>query len=213
MHILIVKQASPRNFTSGRSALVSTDPEQRIAEVASALGAIFDRAGLRVALIGGHAVNFWQRPRYTDDFDFTVAANAEAVEAAVSRLMADGFEITRDQAPDAASGPDFVQLKNPITGDIVELQTAKTPYQELVIERAVKREPTQPLAVATPEDLIVLKLIAHRSVDQRDVIRLGSLPSLDWGYIAYWAEVWGVADRCEELRAALTHDAASNPTS
>lgn len=190
--------------------MVSTDPEQRVATVAAHLGKIFDRAGLRVALIGGHAVNFWQRARFTDDFDFTAAANARAVDAAVTALVSDGFVVTRDQEPNAVSGPDFVQLKHPVTGDIVELQTAKTPYQDLVIERAVKREPEQPLPVATPEDLIVLKLIAHRPIDQSDVMRLAELPDLDWEYIAHWSAIWGVGDRCELVQAAVAHDAANS---
>lgn len=34
-----------------------------------------NQSGLRVALIGGVAVSFWNELRYTDDVDFVVAAD------------------------------------------------------------------------------------------------------------------------------------------
>lgn len=197
-------------FTTARGSLDSSrSPSQRLVDTADLLGKILDSAGLKAALIGGHAVNFWERPRFTDDFDFTVAADGSAVAAVVSALLASGFRITRNQAEKAPSGPDFVQLKNAETGDVVEFQTAKTEYQNLVIERAVKIEPSQPFAVATREDLIVLKLIANRPVDQQDVLRLGRFAGLDWDYVAEWAAIWSVTDKLARLRELLAEGEAN----
>jgi hypothetical protein len=68
---------------------------------------------------------------------------------------------------------------------------AKTPYQDLVIERAVKDEVTG-IAVATPEDLVVLKLLAMRSQDQRDIALMLDTLALDLDYIQHWAAEWDV---------------------
>ncbi len=58
--------------------------------------------------------------------------------------------------------------------------------------------------VATPEDLIVLKLIANRSRDRLDVEELARHRRIDWPYVEEWATTWGVADRLQALRDTLT---------
>lgn len=158
---------------------------------------------LRAALIGGQARNFWAEPRATVDYDFTVAADAEAVAQVIARLQQIGYEIAREQGAKLPSGPDFVQLVHPVTKDRVEFQTAKTEYQDLVLRRALPSGDKQLLSVATPEDLIVMKLLASRRKDQIDLVDLGSLPDLDWPYIERWAHEWQVTDRLAELRERL----------
>ena len=162
------------------------------------LGAVFERAGLRHALIGGQAVNVWIMPRETDDFDFVVAPDREAIEAVEAELTALGLRHVRRQDAHGPSGPDFVQLKNVAMNLAVDIQVAKTDYQLLLLDRAVPGE-LSGLRVATPEDLIVLKLLAMRSQDQRDIALLVDLrgDTLDWPYIQHWAEVWDVV---KELR-------------
>ena len=159
---------------------------------------MFQRAGLRHALIGGQAVNVWITPRETDDFDFVVAPDREAIEAVEAELLALGLRHVRRQDGHGPSGPDFVQLKTVAMNLAVDIQVAKTEYQSLLIDRAVSGE-VSGLSVATPEDLIVLKLLAMRSQDQRDIALLVDLrgDTLDWAYIEHWAEVWDVV---KELR-------------
>ena len=189
---------------TGRGSLASSDPEARIEEVARFLGAILEEGGLEAALIGGHAVNFWETPRFTEDFDFTVAANPEAIQHILERLKAAGWEIERHQDRGGPSGPDFIRMTNPQTRDMLDIQAAKTDYQNLVIRRAV-REEGQPFPVATREDLVILKLIAWRSVDQQDVLRLGRR-ELNWDYIAHWCEIWGTTEKLAWLRRTLAEE-------
>lgn len=172
------------------------------------LGQVLDENGLDAALIGGHAVNFWETPRFTEDFDFTVAANPSAIQRIVERLQAEGWEIVHRQHPGGPSGPDFIRMQNPQTRDMLDIQAAKTDYQDLLIRRAV-REPGQPFPVATREDLIVLKLVAWRPVDQQDVLRLGKR-QIDWEYVAHWCEIWGVTDKLTWLQRTLAEDAAGS---
>ena len=189
-------------------SLASYDPDARLEEVARFLGQVLDENALDAALIGGHAVNFWETPRFTEDFDFTVAANPSAIQRIVERLQAEGWEIEHRQHPGGPSGPDFIRMQNPQTRDMLDIQAAKTDYQNLLIRRAV-REPGQPFPVATREDLIVLKLIAWRPIDQQDVLRLGKR-QIDWEYVAYWCEIWGVTDKLTWLQRTLTEDAANS---
>ncbi len=56
--------------------------------------------------------------------------------------------------------------------------------------------------MATPEDLIVMKLIADRPKDAVDLLGLVRLPSLDWQYVERWTAAWDVTDRLARVRAA-----------
>lgn len=181
----------------------SSRPDSEAQAFIEELRQIFGEHRASCVLIGGAAVNFWREPRFTADLDFIVAAEPAVISEVVERLRAAGFEVAREQACDLPSGPDFLQVVKPGTNRRVEFQAAKTPFQEQVIERGVSDGRAAPFTIASPEDLIILKLIANRSKDHADLIELGQIEGLDWSYVEPWAEVWQVTGRLAELRAAL----------
>lgn len=158
---------------------------------------ILDEERLGYALIGGHAVNAWVEPRFTADMDFTIEAEPERIAAVEARLLAAGYRIVREVGRGQPSGPDFIRFAREIDDPPLDLQVAKTAYQAEILRRARGSGPT---AVATPEDLIVLKLIANRPKDVIDLRNLLALPALDWEYIDRWAAAWDVLDRLAPLR-------------
>ncbi len=163
----------------------------------------FRRAKLRGAIIGGVARNHWEVPRLTFDLDFTVEANQGRVEAVIAAPADHGFEVMRQQARHDPSGPDFIQLYNRELSQIVELQGAKTPFQEELINRAVELSAGSPLFVARREDLIVLKLLAFRKKDKDDLRELASHAEIDWRYVEHWSEIWEVSENLNWLRAEI----------
>ncbi len=162
------------------------------------LARVLDAARTRYAIIGGHAVNSWLEPRFTADIDVTVAADVAELTRLRDLLSQSGYVVTREYGADLPSGPDFVRWTSS-EGDVVELQLAKTEFQEQVIRRAVVG--SRGAKVATPEDLVVLKLIADRAKDRIDLEGLVALESLDWAYVEHWARQWDVLDRLERVRA------------
>ncbi len=58
------------------------------------------------------------------------------------------------------------------------------------------------LAVATPEDLIVMKLIANRAKDRADLDGRVRLEGLDWTYVERWAAEWEVLELLRRVRDA-----------
>ncbi len=175
---------------------MSADPDDVLALIA----ATFAAAGLPYALIGGHAVNAWLEPRFTADIDVTVAADPASLARARAALEAAGYRVTHEHGADLPSGPDFVRLGRAPGDPPIELQAAKTSLQDDVIARA--RRGARGVATATPEDLILLKLIAHRPKDLADLAGLVALSGLDWGYIEERAAAWDVLDRLVRVRAA-----------
>jgi hypothetical protein len=191
-----------QHSSKGRGILASAEGEEGIARVFREIAEAVAKSGIEVALIGGAAVNTFEDPRYTKDLDLTVEADRVKIGRLVESLLAAGFEVTREQDASEPSGPDFIQLRRRTTVDMVDLIVAKTEFQELVIRRAL-RAPGQVLPVATVEDLVILKLIANRPVDQRDAFLLARDNAIDWPYVERWAATWDVSDRLRALRAIL----------
>lgn len=188
------------SFTRGRAHLASSRSVADIPpEDARLLASLIDAAGLRVALIGGHAVNTWHIPRLTEDYDFVVLADRAAIEALVAGLAREGFVTIRSQDSGESSGPDFVRMQQPETGLAVDMLVAKTSLQDRLLERA-RSVSKLPFPVATPEDLILLKVIANRSHDQVDAMNLARRAGIDWAYIEAEAPTWGMEDRVRVLR-------------
>lgn len=155
-------------------------------------------AGLECCLIGGHAVNVWVEPRFTADIDLTVLADPRGLERLQRLLVAAGYRVVREVGGELPSGPDFVRFARGPDDPPIDVQSAKTAYQVQVVSRARSVEGRVP--VATPEDLVVLKLIAHRAKDLIDLHNLVALAGLDWGYVERWAHEWQVSDRLATLR-------------
>ncbi len=166
-------------------------------DVLATIAAVFEQAGLRYALIGGHAVNAWLEPRFTADVDVTVAADPAALARARDALEALGYVVNAEHGADLPSGPDFVRFTRGPQDSPIEIQAAKTQLQHDLIARATR---SSVVATATPEDLIILKLIAHRPKDLADLAGLLALEGLDWSYVEDRARDWDVMDRLERLR-------------
>lgn len=166
-------------------------------DVLALIATVFDAAGLGYALIGGHAINAWLEPRFTADVDVTVAADPAAFARARAGLEAAGYRVNTLDGADQPSGPDFVRFVRGPGDPPIELQAAKTELQHRLIARAGR---DGGVAIATVEDLIVLKLIAHRPKDLADLAGLLALPAVDWAYVEGRAREWDVADRLARLR-------------
>jgi hypothetical protein len=158
---------------------------------------MLEREAIDYALIGGHAVNAWLEPRFTADVDIVVAAGTDDLDRLKLALAAEGFAVTREHGADQPSGPDFVRLESDSSALILEVQAAKTLFQQEVIRRASVG--AAGARIATVEDLIVMKLIADRAKDQVDLFGLVELPDIDWTYVERWAEEWQIRDRLERV--------------
>lgn len=159
---------------------------------------LLEESNIDHVVIGGHAVNAWLEPRFTADVDITVAAGTEAARRLAELLAGAGYRATRTHGDALPSGPDFVRFVSANEMVTLEVQTAKTEFQREVLRRAASCE--EGPRIATPEDLVVMKLIADRPKDRIDLLGLADLPALDWGYIERWADEWQVRDRLEALR-------------
>ena len=164
--------------------------------------AAFEDAGVQGAVIGAHAVGRYIAPRMTFDVDVTVIADAAGIAVLLAGLERAGMVTVRSSGGAQPSGPDFIRLRHPDSGLVLDIQVGKTTFERELVERAHARA-AGTLPPATAEDLVVLKLISFRLKDRQDVVELLGLPGMDREYIAKRAAEWEVEDRLDELLRAL----------
>lgn len=161
---------------------------------------VLEEAELDYALIGAYAVNAWIEPRLTADIDIVAVASVDRMAQVRQVLARHNYVAEGEQGAEQPSGPDFIRFREASDSVLLEIQIAKTDYQSEVVRRAQTGD--DGIRIATPEDLIIMKLIAYRPKDRIDLEGLVRLPQLDWRYIEHWAGEWGVSDRLTEQRAA-----------
>lgn len=168
-----------------------------------------DEAGVRHAVIGGCARNAYAEARATKDVDFVVDATESTYPGIAVALVARAFRraVMVKEPEDVV--PDFESFRDPV-GRRIDLLFAKTDFERSALDRSEERTPYAgvSLAVVSPEDLIVYKLLAGRTQDWSDLEAILETQAIaqreiDWLYIERWAREWEVEDRVRDLRARM----------
>lgn len=163
--------------------------------------ALLEREKIPYVLIGGMAVAALANERFTRDVDLTVVLTTEQAKKLEKIFRNDAaYEIRHIQF---VSSPDIPDLFRVIWKEVaVDLIVANTPFQREVVERGrVCNFGDFSVPVATPEDLIIFKLLADRPVDRQDVeMILHAFKDLDWAYIEKWCQAWEIEDRLKKIK-------------
>lgn len=156
--------------------------------------AVVDRERIPYAIMGGFAVRSWGVPRPTYDADLAIVADRASVVRLLNALAIAGFEVPDDHLKgfiDSVAGIGKVKVTRFVERTVweIDLFLARGPFLESAMQR--RRHVTlgdQTVWVLAPEDLILLKLIAHRRKDQLDVEEILKIArDLDVAYLRRWA--------------------------
>lgn len=153
------------------------------------------------ALIGGLAAGYWGEERFTKDIDFTVILSASQWAQLLS-IARTNSDITIDQICEEAGYDVPHLLRIRYKQYPIDLLISLTPFQESLVQRAVTVTRGKSLVrMATPEDVIVTKLIANRPQDIVDVSKIvRRLSDLDQDYILHWSKIWGIEERWLKIK-------------
>jgi len=180
---------------------MTSDIPRLLQEARAAIG----EAGLECAVIGGCAVNAYAEPRATKDVDFVVEVDDERHRLLVAALDARRF--WRASAVGDGGGVPDLALYRDEAGRRVDFLFAHTAFEQSALARSELRQPYAgvELAVVSPEDLIVYKLVADREQDRADIAALRRAlaadgRAIDWSYVERWADVWEIRERLERIR-------------
>jgi predicted nucleotidyltransferase len=143
-----------------------------------------DERRYRYAIIGGIALSHWGVVRATYDVDIKVMV-PDNDYAAMRGVLRAAFPLPARQ--DGPLNPLIVAVA--VDGVTVDFLLALPGYEELIIERAVRRDMGGWTGcVCSAEDLIVQKVVAGREKDWLDVQALLTEQHgcLDEGYVSDW---------------------------
>ncbi len=166
---------------------------------------LFERQRIPYALMGGMAVAAHGLPRPTHDVDFTISLPRERLQAFYEAATELGYavpEAFQGGWVDRVAGMPLVRVQMWVRGKPVDIDLflAESPYQMELLKRKVRVEVEGLEAwLVSPEDLILLKLIAARPRDYGDIADILFVQGqLDEAYLRRWAAALGVTDRLEE---------------
>ncbi len=140
---------------------------------------VFNRSGLKYYVLGGVAANALARPRTTEDIDIAAFADTSQVRELLHAVRAAGFEFDDEEVRTQLEVRGFFRAYFPLGVEGGRLWTdvvvAATPFEQRVWERRwIGRTEGLEVCVVSPEDFLLLKLLARRPKDLQDIRNLMS---------------------------------------
>jgi hypothetical protein len=152
------------------------------------------------------AVRVYGIPRATYDLDFTIGLDRTRLPGLYARFEALGYTVPEAYQRgwvDEVAGLPLVKCQFSSGGRGIDLDffLAESRYQEEVLRRRRREQVNGVTAwLVSPEDLILLKLIAHRPRDLADVGDvLFTQGDLDQAYLRHWATELHVRERLDDV--------------
>ena len=144
-------------------------------------------------VVGGIAVSIWTAPRATVDLDFVIGLDAETLPVFIKSAIEAGI-VVFDSKPMEFKKANILRMF--LEGKesqllMLDFILADDEYKRESLKRAVVLQwEGQEIRVASPEDMILLKLLSGRGQDQVDVENIIRIQkdSLDRNYLKHWAE-------------------------
>jgi hypothetical protein len=138
----------------------------------------FDNQGI---IIGGVAASLLGPPRLTADVDVVLLLSTADIPRLIKVAQQLGLEPRPSDAERFARQNRVLLLRHTASAINVDVSLGMLPFEVEAVERAVIHEVgSLKLRLPTPEDLIILKAVAHRPKDLLDIQALiGAHPKLD----------------------------------
>ena len=141
-------------------------------------------------IIGGIAVGLLTRPRTTKDIDVLSLLDESQWENFLKTGRQFGFDARITDALSFARKNRIVLLRHFKSGIDIDISFGQLPFEKESIRRKTFHTlGTLTIPLPTPEDLIIMKMVAHRPQDMIDVETiLRAYPKLDRKRIQKWVK-------------------------
>lgn len=167
---------------------------------------VIERLGIPYAIMGGFAARAWGLPRPTFDADIAVAVDADSLQQLFDALEREGFDVPSEHKSgflDVVAGFKKAKVNRFIDRHVwhTDLFVVRGAFLGSALARArLATVEQRPVRVMAPEDIILLKLIAHRRKDLADVEEiLAVCKDLDVSYLHEWATKLDLTDGLAEF--------------
>lgn len=152
----------------------------------------FDNQGV---IIGGIAASLLGQPRFTADLDAVILLSTSDLPRLIEVAAQEGMVGRIVDAEFFARQNRVLLLKHESSGIKIDISLGILPFEAEMIERGQEISVGNiQLRLPTPEDLIIMKAVAHRSKDLADIKAIAaSHPNLGIERIRFWVEQFGEA--------------------
>jgi len=146
-------------------------------------------------IIGGVAASLLGTPRFTVDIDAVFLLNLEDILKLLEKAAKLGIEPRITDPVAFAHKTRMLLLSHSASGTNIDISLGILPFEFEMVERSRMVDIGQTkVRLPTPEDLIIMKVIAHRSKDLEDIQAIAeSYPILDIEYLRLWLNRFGEA--------------------
>ena len=160
---------------------------------------------IEYVVMGGMAVRALALPRPTNDVDLTISYPAELIPELLKSFESEFIqvpEVYKNGWLDEVDGMRLLKLKTWIDREHnvdLDIFLSESEFQSSMLRRKIRMDVAgRTIWMVTPEDLVLLKLIADRPRDRIDVADVLFIQGeLDRKYLIRWAASLGVIDRLE----------------
>jgi len=168
----------------------SASPLEPLLEPITAVQQLIDQFDQRGIIIGGIAVSLLGQPRLTADADAMLLLSLDELPQLLEIAQETGLIPRLPDTIAFARQSRVVLLKHEASGINVDISLGLLPFEVEAVERSQEYEVGNlRLRLPTPEDLIILKAVAHRPKDMVDIASIIDIhPDLDSQRVAFWVQ-------------------------
>jgi len=164
---------------------------------------LFQKYNDRGVIIGGIAVGFLGKPRFTADIDAMFLLSAQEIPKFLELASVEKIVPRIKNAAEFAQKNRVLLLRYDPTDIDIDISLGILPFEEEMVERGnTKTFANLSLRLPSPEDLIIMKTVANRPKDLEDIRSVAEkYPNLDIERIEQWVcafaealenpELWG----------------------
>lgn len=173
------------------------------------LNRLLEKHKYQGVIIGGVAVGFLGKPRFTADVDAVILLSIREVSKFLELAQAENIEPRVQNIEEFARKNRVLLLEHSPTKVEIDISLGIMPFEEELVERgSIKSFSDLSVHLPTPEDLIIMKAIAHRPKDLEDIRTIvDNNPNLDNARIEKWirdfAEVLEMPDLWKQIEEIL----------
>jgi predicted nucleotidyltransferase len=146
-------------------------------------------------IIGGIAASLLGQPRLTVNLNAVILLNTNDLPKLIEAAAIEGMVTRIADAEAFAQNNRVLLLRHEPSGINIDISLGILPFEvEMILRGHEISIGGIQLRLSTPEDLIIMKAIAHRSKDLEDIQAVAaSHPNLDRERIRYWVKQFGAA--------------------
>lgn len=149
-----------------------------------------EKRSIPYMVIGGQAVLLYGEPRFTRDIDVTLGVGPDRLKDVLDLIRETGWQTLPDSPVDFVSRTMVLPCRDPRSDIRIDFVFSFSPYEAQAMKRAHQVQwEGQIVKYASPEDLVIHKIVAGRPQDLADVLSVfRKNRGLDRAYILKWLE-------------------------